>query len=67
MLLSWIFRGFLIAAGFVASWFVAKDAPHQWSPCNAKHARPGTSVRYRQRVCGGEEPAIDEALGNEAE
>jgi hypothetical protein len=27
MLLSWIFRGFLIAAGFVASWFVAKDAP----------------------------------------
>jgi hypothetical protein len=26
MLLSWIFRGFLIAAGFVASWFVAKDA-----------------------------------------
>jgi formate hydrogenlyase subunit 3/multisubunit Na+/H+ antiporter MnhD subunit len=27
MLLSWIFRGFLIAAGFVASWFVAKGAP----------------------------------------
>ena len=27
MLLSWIFRGFLIAAGFVTSWFVAKDAP----------------------------------------
>jgi formate hydrogenlyase subunit 3/multisubunit Na+/H+ antiporter MnhD subunit len=27
MLLSWIFRGFLIVAGFVASWFVAKDAP----------------------------------------
>ena len=22
-----IFRGFLIAVGFVASWFVAKDAP----------------------------------------
>ena len=27
MLLSWIFRGLLIAVGFVASWFVAKDAP----------------------------------------
>jgi hypothetical protein len=27
MLLSWIFRGFLIAAGFVTSRFVAKDAP----------------------------------------
>jgi hypothetical protein len=44
-----------------------KRRPHQWSPCNAKHARPGISVRYRQRVCGGEEPAIDEALGNDAE
>jgi hypothetical protein len=27
MLLSWIFGGFLIVVGFVASWFVAKDAP----------------------------------------
>ena len=27
MLLSWIFRGLLIAVGFVASWFVAKDSP----------------------------------------
>ena len=26
-MLSLIFRGFLIAVGFVASWFVAKDAP----------------------------------------
>ena len=26
-MLSWIFRGFLIVVGFVASWFVAKDAP----------------------------------------
>ena len=27
MLLSLILRGFLIAVGFMASWFVAKDAP----------------------------------------
>jgi exosortase/archaeosortase len=27
MLLSWIFRVVLIAVGFVASWFVAKDSP----------------------------------------
>ena len=26
-MLSWILRGFLIAVGFIASWFVAKDAP----------------------------------------
>jgi len=26
-MLSWIFRGFLIVVGFVASWFVAKDTP----------------------------------------
>jgi hypothetical protein len=26
-MLSWIVRGLLIAAGFVASWFVARDAP----------------------------------------
>jgi uncharacterized membrane protein YoaK (UPF0700 family) len=26
-MLSWIFRGILIVVGFVASWFVAKDAP----------------------------------------
>jgi len=26
-MLSWIVRGFLIVVGFVASWFVAKDAP----------------------------------------
>jgi hypothetical protein len=26
-MISWIFRGFLIVLGFVASWFVAKDAP----------------------------------------
>jgi formate hydrogenlyase subunit 3/multisubunit Na+/H+ antiporter MnhD subunit len=25
--LGWIARGLLIVAGFVASWFVAKDAP----------------------------------------
>jgi uncharacterized membrane protein YeaQ/YmgE (transglycosylase-associated protein family) len=25
--LGWIVRGLLIVAGFVASWFVAKDAP----------------------------------------
>jgi len=25
-MLSWIFRGILIVVGFVASWFVAKDA-----------------------------------------
>ena len=26
-MLGWIVRGLLIVAGFVASWFVAKDAP----------------------------------------
>jgi hypothetical protein len=26
-MLGWIVRGFVIAAGFVASWFVAKDSP----------------------------------------
>jgi formate hydrogenlyase subunit 3/multisubunit Na+/H+ antiporter MnhD subunit len=26
-MLSWIVRGLLIVAGFVASWFMAKDAP----------------------------------------
>jgi len=26
-MLSWLARGLLIVAGFVASWFVAKDAP----------------------------------------
>ena len=26
-MLGWIIRGFVIVAGFVASWFVAKDAP----------------------------------------
>jgi len=26
-MLGWVVRGLLIVAGFVASWFVAKDAP----------------------------------------
>ena len=26
-MLGWIIRGFVIVAGFVASWFVATDAP----------------------------------------
>ena len=26
-MLGWVVRGFLIVAGFVASWFMAKDAP----------------------------------------
>jgi uncharacterized membrane protein YeaQ/YmgE (transglycosylase-associated protein family) len=26
-MLGWIVRGLLIVAGFVASWFMAKDAP----------------------------------------
>ena len=26
-MLGWIVRGFIVAAGFVASWFVAKDSP----------------------------------------
>jgi hypothetical protein len=26
-MIGWIVRAFLIAVGFVASWFVAKDAP----------------------------------------
>ena len=26
-MLGWFVRGLLIVAGFVASWFVAKDAP----------------------------------------
>ena len=26
-MLGWVARGLLIVAGFVASWFVAKDAP----------------------------------------
>jgi hypothetical protein len=33
-MIGWIFRGFLIVVGFVASWFVTKDAPQfgvmQW-------------------------------------
>jgi len=27
IVLGWVVRGLLIVAGFVASWFVAKDAP----------------------------------------
>ena len=27
MMLGWVARGLLIVAGFVVSWFVAKDAP----------------------------------------
>ena len=44
-MLSLIFRGFLIAVGFVASWFAAKDAPAVWRYANGRGANSCSSYR----------------------
>jgi hypothetical protein len=43
IMLGWVVRGLLIVAGFVASWFVAKDAP-QFGLMQMAHWHSGQNV-----------------------
>ena len=37
-MIGWVARGLLIVAGFVASWFVAKDVPAVWPHAGGRGA-----------------------------